>query len=92
MGDKWYNSGISNYISQGVAYSLIFGTLILGGGSCYRQNVIAEAEAERIKNGSYIIRQGDFNKNGKREEFIEIRNKKFFSMIDGIDLESKLKE
>ena len=63
----------------------------LAGIGLYGFSEAKELEMKRIEKG-YSVQEKDLNNNGMPETFYEINNRKYFSRIDGQDLEESLKQ
>lgn len=86
MAGKWYHTDLGTGTSIGLC-------ILLGGlgiGACAYLESRAEVEKIRAKN-SQLVQERDLNGNGKPERYIEFNGQKYFSTIDGKDLEESLK-
>ncbi len=86
---KWYNSNFYHTVGQGIAIGTVILASAFGVRTC-EGPTDNEVELEKMRSG-YILKQEDLNNNGKNEEFYEIKGQKYFSKIDGQNLENSLK-
>lgn len=86
-----HNSSFGSEVGYGIRICLTIGVIAYVGVYCNRQDMLKEAESNRLKSGQPTIYQEDLNNDGKIEEFCKIGEKMFFSVVDGKSLESTLK-
>ena len=93
MGEKWYNSGFFSYVGEGIGIGLAFLGLCYGLKGCteppgptFNEVKIKEIEAKLAIQPS----DTDLNKDGRKEEFVEIDGRLYFQVIDGENLEDRV--
>jgi len=93
MTEKWYSSGLGVGAGLGIFVFMAF----VGYGQ-YRklesQNILEPLNRVNKANKPYsmqFVLERDLNGNGKPERFTEIDGVKYFSTIDGTNLEKSLK-
>jgi len=92
MADRWYDSTIAEGVGIG---AIILATTFGFGKGCgctvNSSTSLNELEMARIEKG-YTLKQEDLNGDGNSELFYEINGVKYFSIIDGRNLEDTLNE
>ena len=86
---KWYNSKFSACVGEGIGIGAVILSLAFGIRNCKgptRNDV--EMKKARVR---YVLQEKDLNNNGQIEKFYEINGQKYFSVIDGKNLEDWLK-
>ena len=92
MTEKWNNSAIGYGLGWG-AVGLGCGAVILSttiGISKLKGPTENDIEMARAMAG-YTLQEKDINRNGQVEKFYEINGQKYFSVIDGKDIENSLR-
>jgi len=87
---RWYNSNFSNMVGCGVLI-FSFAFLLRSCGQPSSGTGYYDVQLERVKQ-EYVLQEKDLNGDGKTERFYEIEGTKYFSDIDGKNLENFLRE
>jgi hypothetical protein len=91
MTEKWYTSVFATHLGQGIGIGAIILCSAFGLHLCDSPNS-RDIELERVKNQKqiYILHEKDLNGNQSSEIYLELEGKKYFSDIDGKNLEATL--
>ena len=86
---KWYSSNFFGSIGNGIGIGAVVLSISFGIKGCYGPT-LNNVKIEKARAG-YVFQERDLNGNGQNEEFYTISGQKYFSIIDGKNIEDSLR-